>query len=324
MKSVVCTKYGPPEVLELQELDEPVCKNNEVLIKIYATTVTAGDCELRRFEMSALLWIPAKLGFGMRGPRNKILGQELAGEIESVGKDVKILKQGEQVFARTGFNMGAYSEYICMPEDGIIAPKPKNLSYGEAATVPLGGIEALHFLKKANIKRGQKVLINGASGSIGTIAVQIAKCYGAEVTGVCSTKNMDMVLSIGADHVIDYTKEDFTKNNELYDVIFDIPGKSPFKSSIKALKPRGYYLLSNPGISDMLGRMFSKKGRKVITGAATGNVNDLMFLKELVETGKIRPVIDRSYTLDEMVDAHRYVENGHKKGNVVINVRNPE
>lgn len=322
MRAVVCTRYGPPEVLELQELEKPVPQNNEVLIRIHASTVTAGDCELRRFEMPALLWIPARLGFGLHGPRNNILGQELAGEIESVGKDVKILKPGEQVFAYTGFGLGAYSEYICLPEDGVLAPKPENMSYEEAATFPLGGIEALHYLKKANIKRGQKVLINGASGSIGTIAVQISKCYGAEVTGVCSTKNMDMVLSIGADHVIDYTKEDFTKNNEKYDVIFDVAGKTYFKSSISSLNPKGCYLLANPGLSNMVRRIISrKKGRKVITGTSKGTANDLMFIKELTETGKLHPVIDRCYNLDELVDAHRYVENGHKTGNVVVTVR---
>jgi NADPH:quinone reductase-like Zn-dependent oxidoreductase len=273
--------------------------------------------------MPTWLWIPARIGFGLRGPRNKILGQELAGEIEEIGKDVKKFRKGDQIFARTGFSLGAYAEYICLSEKGALAKKPANMAYEEAATVPLGGIEALHFLKKANIQNGQKVLINGASGSIGTIGVQLAKYYGAEVTGVCSTKNMDMVRSIGADHVIDYTQEDFTKNGEIYDVIFDIVGKSSYSSSLKSLNEDGRYLLANPGLTQMIrGRLTSlRSSKKVITGSATGKPEELIFLKELIEVGKINSVIDKRYSLVNIVEAHKYVEKGHKMGNVVINVK---
>ena len=322
MKAIVCKKYGPPDVLRIEEVEKPTPKDNEVLVRIHAATVTAGDCETRRFDMPAWLWLLARIGFGFRGPRNKILGQELAGEIESVGQDVKQFKKGDQIFARTGFSLGAYAEYICLPEKGVMAKKPTNMSYEEAATIPLGGIEALHFLKQADIQSGQKVLINGASGSIGTLAVQLAKFYGAEVTGVCSTSNLEMARFIGADHVIDYTREDFTKNGKTYHVIFDVVGKSPYSSSLKSLKENGYYLLANPGLSQMIrGRWTGvTSSKKVITGAATGNSEDLIFLKELIESGKIKAVIDRYYPLEQTAEAHRYVEKEHKKGNVVITV----
>ncbi len=322
MKAVICTKYGPPDVLQLAEVEKPIPKDNEVLIRIYAATVTTGDVEIRKFKMPAWLWLPARIGFGFRGPRKKILGQELAGEIESVGKDVKFFRKGNQVFARTGFNLGAYAEYICLPEDGVIAIKPVNMTYEEAATIPMGGIEALHFLRQANIQSGQKVLINGASGSIGTVAVQLAKYFGAEVTGVCSTRNLDMVRSIGADNAIDYTEEDFTQSGETYDVIFDVVGKSPFSHSLNSLKENGSYLLANPGLSEIIrGRLTSmRSSKKVITGAASGKNEDLIFLKELIEAEKLKSVIDRCYPLEKTAEAHRYVERGHKKGNVIINV----
>jgi NADPH:quinone reductase-like Zn-dependent oxidoreductase len=322
MKAILCTKYGPPEVLELREVEKPTPKDNEVLIRIYAATVTAGDCEIRRFDMPGWLWILARIGFGLRGPRKKILGQELAGKIESVGKDVKQFRKGDQVFAHTGFSLGAYAEYKSLPEDGVLAIKPANMTYEEAATVPLGGLEALHYLKKGNIQSGHKVLINGASGSIGTLAVQLAKYFGAEVTGVCSTSNLDMVRSIGADHVIDYTREDFTKSGETYHVIFDVVGKSPYSSSLKSLGKNGHYLIANPGLSQMVrGRWTSlRSSKKVIAGNASEKTEDLIFLKELLEAGKIKPVIDRTYPLEQTADAHRYVDKGHKKGNVVITV----
>jgi NADPH:quinone reductase-like Zn-dependent oxidoreductase len=271
--------------------------------------------------MPIWLWLPARLGFGFKGPRKKILGQELAGEIEETGKDVKLFKRGDQVFARTGFDLGAYAEYTCLPEEGMLAKKPANITYEEAAAAPLGGLTALYFLKKGNIRNGEKVLINGASGSIGTVAVQIAKYFGAEVTGVCSTRNLDMVRSIGADQVIDYTKEDFTKSGETYDVIFDVIGKSPYSSSLRSLKKNGRYLLANPGLSQMVrGRWTSRRSSKKVIMGASEKIEDLIFLKELIEAGKIKPVIDRTYTLEQIVDAHRYVEKGHKKGNVVITV----
>ena len=267
-----------------------------------------------------------RLYMGLRKPtRITILGQEFAGEIESVGKDVTRFKQGDQVFGATGFGMGAYAEYICLPEEpeameGVLAKKPANMTYEEAAAVPIGGLEALHFLRKANIQSGQKVLIIGAGGSIGTFAVQLAKSFGAEVTGVDSTGKLDMLRSIGADHVIDYTQEDFTKNGQTYDVIFDVMGKSSFSGSIRSLKQNGRYLLANPGLSQMVrGRWTSmRSSKKVIIGAASHKTEDLIFLKELIEAGKIKPVIDRRYPLEQIAEAHRYVETGQKKGNVVI------
>ena len=322
MKAVLCTKYGPPDVLELKEVEKPTPKANEVLVKVFATTVTTGDCEIRRFQMPIWLWLPARIGFGLRGPRKKILGQELAGEIESVGKDVKLYKKGDQVFARTGFGLGAYAEYTSLSEEGLLAIKPANMTYEEAAAVPMGGLEALHYLQKGNIQRGHKVLINGASGSIGTIAVQIAKYFGAEVTGVCSTRNLDMVNSIGAGQVIDYTQEDFTQSGETYDIIFDVIGESSFSRSLKTLKKNGRYLLANPGLSQIIrGRLASiRSGKIVVAGGASEKIEDLVFLKDLIEAGKIKSVIDRSYTLEQIVEAHRYVDRGHKKGNVVISV----
>jgi len=297
MRAVICTKYGPPDVLHMVDVEKPTPNDNEVLIKIYAATVTTGDVEIRKFKMPAWLWLFARIGFGIRGPRKKVLGQELAGEVESVGNDVKRFKEGDQVFARTDFSLGAYSEYKCLPEEGVIALKPSNMTYEEAVTIPMGGIEALRFLRLGNIHSGQKVLINGASGSIGTLAVQLTRYYGAEVTAVCSTKNLDIVHSIGADHVIDYTKEDFTKNDEKYDVIFDVIGKSPFSRSLNSLKEKGSYIIANPGLSQMFRGRFMRNSKKVITGTAFGKMEDLLFLKGLIEAGKIKSVIDRTYTL---------------------------
>jgi len=320
MKAIECIKYGSPDVLQLKEVEKPIPKDNEVLIRIYATTVRAGDCELRRFKFPIWMSLLARMGFGFRGPRKKILGMELAGEIEAVGKDVNLFRKGDQVFAVTGFGLGAYAEYKCLPEDGVLAIKPVNMTYEEAAPVPSGGLEALHFVRKGNIQSGQKVLIIGAGGTIGTFAVQIAKNFGAEVIGVDSTGKLDMLRSIGADHVIDYTKEDFTKSGETYDVIFDTVGKSSFSGSINSLNQNGRYLLANPGLSEMArGRWLSMtSSKKVIFGTASMKPEDLIFLKELIEAGKLKPVIDRTYPLEQIVEAHRYVEKGHKKGNVVI------
>src|SRR5712692_2078135 len=249
MKAIVCTRYGPPEVLQLKEMEKPALKDNEVLVRVYAATVTMGDCELRRFKMPIWLWLLARIGFGFRGPRRGILGQELAGEIESVGNAVKLFKKGDQVFAFTGLRLGAYAAYNCLPEKGLMAIKPANMTFEEAATVPVGGLHALHLLRKGNIQSRQKVLINGAGGTVGTLAVQLAKSFGAEVTGVDSTRKLDMLRSIGADKVIDYTQEDFTKNGESYDVIFDVVGKSSFSGCIWSLKEKGVYLLGNPTLS---------------------------------------------------------------------------
>ena len=247
MKAIVCTKYGPPEVLQLKELEKPTPKDNEVLIRVHAATVTAGDCELRSLKLPLLWQLVARIGFGFRGPRKKILGQELAGEIESVGKDVRLFKEGDEVFAFTGLRLGAWAEYNCLPENGWMATKPANMTYEEAATVPVGGLHALHFLRKTNVQSGQKVLVIGAGGSIGTIAVRIAKYFGAEVTGVDSIGKLDMLRSIGADKVIDYSKVDFTKSGETYDVIFDVVGKSSFSGCIRSLRKKDSIFWATPG-----------------------------------------------------------------------------
>ena len=271
--------------------------------------------------------LPMRMYVGLRKPKRiTILGQELAGEIEAIGKDVKRFKVGDQVFGTTGLGFGAYAEYICLPETpamGVLATKPANMTYEDAAAVPTGGLEALHFIRKGNIQRGEKVLILGAGGSIGTFAVQLARYFGAEVTGVDSTSKLEMLGSIGADHVIDYTQEDFTRNGETYDVILDVPGKSSFSGSIRSLKQKGRYLLANPGLLHTLQGPWTsiRSGKKVIFGAASQKTEDLIFLRDLIEAGQIKAVIDRHYSLEQMAEAHRYVETGHKKGNVVINVR---
>jgi NADPH:quinone reductase-like Zn-dependent oxidoreductase len=328
VKAILWTKYGPPEGLQLAEVEKPAPKDNEVLIRIQATSVTAGDCEMRSLKLPLFLSLPMRMYVGLRKPtRIQIIGQELAGEIETVGRDVSLFKAGDQVFGATGFGYGTYCEYICLPEssdgtEGTLAIKPANMSYEEAAAVPVGGLEALHFLRKGNIREGEKVLINGAGGSIGTIGIQLARFYGAEVTAVDSAEKLDMLRSIGAEHVIDYRREDFTRSGMTYDVIFDVIGKSPFSRSIRSLKPNGRYLLANPKLSQMVRgpRISSRSGKKVIAGAAGRKAEDLIFLKELIEAGKIKVVIDRRYPLEEIAEAHRYVETGRKKGNVIITV----
>ena len=322
MKAIVYTKYGPPDVLQLKEVEKPTPKYNEVLIRIYATTATAGDCENRRLEVPILIWLPIRIYMGVRKPKRQILGLELAGEIEAVGKDVTRFKKGDQVFAATDMSFGAYAEYICLPDTYAMAIKPANMTYEEAATVPTGGLLALHFLRKGNIQSGEKVLINGAAGSMGTFAVQLAKYFGAEVTGVDSTGKLDMLRTIGADHVIDYTQEDFTKNGETYDVIFDVIGKSSFSCSVRSLKQNGRYLLGIPDLSKMVRGLWTSKtsSKRVIAGLVSYRTEHLFLLKELIEAGKIKSVIDRSYPLEQTAEAHRYVETGHKMGNVVITV----
>lgn len=328
MKAVVYEKYGSPDVLKLREVAKPTPKDNEILIKVYATTVTVADFRSRSFTVPPAFWLPARITLGLRKPKKPILGVELAGEVESVGKDVKRFKKSDQVFAATLISYGAYAEYKCLPEDAAIAIKPSNLTYEEAAALPIGARTALHFLRKANTLAsapGQKVLVYGASGSVGTYAVQLARVFGAEVTGVCSTTNVELVKSLGADRVIDYTTEDFSKYSETYDVIFEAVDKSSFSACRKALKKDGIYLNVTapiPGIQMLWTKMTTEK--KLFLGEnPPEKAEDLIFLKELVEAGQLKPVIDRCYPLEQIVEAHRYVDKGHKKGNVVIAVAHP-
>jgi NADPH:quinone reductase-like Zn-dependent oxidoreductase len=327
MKAVVWTAYGPPDVLQLQEIKTPTPKDNEVRIRIRATTVTAGDCEQRSLNLPFWLMLPMRAYVGFFRPKRiTILGMELAGEIDAVGNAVTRFQVGDHVFAATGFaDMGTYAEYICLPEspdDGALALKPTDMTFEEAAPVPVGGLEALHFLRQANIQRGQKVLVNGAGGTIGTFTVQLATYFGAEVTGVDSTGKLDMLRSIGVDQVIDYTQKDFTVSDETYDVIFDVVVKSSFSKCVKSLKSHGYYLIANPGLTQMIRALWTSRtsNKKVLFGAASGTTEDLLVLKKLLESGKIRTVIDRTYPLEQVREAHRYVETGRKIGHVVLTI----
>ena len=324
MKAILHTKYGPPDELQLKEVEKPVPKEDEVLIKIHATTVTTTDCNIRNSTfVPTLFLLPSRMQLGFNKPKINILGVELAGDIEAAGVDVKRFKKGDQVFGTPGPPLGAHAEYICMPENGVLTTKPANMTYEEAASIPLAANTALYFIRdQGNIQAGQKVLINGASGGIGTFAVQLAKYYGAEVTGVCSTTNVEMVKSLGADMVIDYTKEDLTKSNERYDVIFDVVGKISFSRCKNSLKKKGIYLTTLPTMAIILQTIWTSMigGKKVKFGDAVPKVENIIFLKELIEAGIIKPVIDRIYPLEQTAEAFRYVEKGHKKGNVVITV----
>jgi len=332
MKAIVYEKYGSPDVLELKEVEKPVPKDKEILIKNHATMVNYGDIvarnfkniPLRQFHMPLPLIFPMKIFFGIRKPRIKILGSVFAGEIEAVGKDVKRFKEGDQVYGYLGQNMGAYAQYLCMPEKGAVAIKPANTTYGEAVVHPYGAIMAGSLLKKGKIQKGQKVLINGASGGIGSAAVQLAKSlYGAEVTGVCGTPRLEFVKSLGADKVIDYAQEDFTTLGETYALVFDILGKSSFSKVKNCLKPKGRYLLASFKMRKVLQMLRTKftGGKRVICALAMdGGPEDLAFFKELIEAGKIKSVIDKCFPLEQAPEAHRYVEEGHHKGNVVITV----
>jgi NADPH:quinone reductase-like Zn-dependent oxidoreductase len=319
MKAIVCTKYGPPDVLQLKEVEKPTPKEDEVLIRIYATTVTSGDARMRSFTWAPWFWLPGRIIYGLTKPRRTIPGNELAGEIEAVGKYVTRFRIGQQVFGiiwKTSFGL-ANAEYICLPEK-CLATKPTNMTFVEAAAVPIGGLTALVLLRKGKIKSGQKVLILGASGSVGTFAVQLARHFGAEVTGVCSTTNIEMVKSLGAHKVIDYTKDDFTKNGQTYDIIFDAVMKTSFSKCKSSLIPRGVFITVDYPLLQALWTSIAGK-RKVVFGIAN-RIEDLVFLQELIEAGKLKSVIDRSYPLEQTAEAHRYVDKGHKKGNVVITV----
>lgn len=324
MKAVICTKYGAPEVLQFREVEKPVPKDNEVLIKIHATTVTVADYRIRSFTVPPSFWLPARIALGITKPRKPILGVELAGEIESVGKDVTLFRKGDPVFAATLKDFGAYAEYKCLPENGAICLKPSGLTFEEAAAIPIGARTALHFLKKGDIQRGQKILIYGASGSVGTYAVQLARHFGAEVTGVSSRLNLELVKAQGADKVIAYDDEDFLKKLELYDIIFMAVDKWPFQACKKFLKNGGTYMnitepLKSPSM--LWSSITSKKKIRIIVGEDPAeNAEGMRQLKELAETGTIKPVMDRSYPLEKIVEAHHYVGQGHKKGNVAITV----
>lgn len=308
MKAIICTRYGEPEVLQLKEVEKPIPKDNEILVKIYAANVTISDCIVRSGKVKLLLWLPMRIFVGFKKPRNSILGFELSGKVEATGNSVKKFKQGDNVIAYTGRKFGAYAEYICLPENGkyipsdsVIIEKPDNINWEEATTIPTRSTLALHFLEKANIKEGKKVLIFGASGGVGTYAIQIAKNFGAHVTGVCSASNIDLARSLGADRVIDYTKDDFTKEDELYDIIFDAVGKK-HSSKIQYKK------------------VLTKNGQfiSVDDGNPKIHIDKLIEIKKLIEIGKLRAIIDKTYSLYQIKEANEYVEKGHKKGNVVI------
>lgn len=317
MKAAVYMKYGSPEVLQIKEVIKPTSKENEVLLHIKATAVNSGDVRLRKADPFAVRFV-----FGLLKPKINILGSVYSGEVESVGSKVKRFKIGDKVFGHTNMSFGAYAEYICLPENGSLALKPANISHNEAAAIPFGGVTALHFIKKAMIKANQKVLVVGASGAVGSAVVQLAKLYGAVVTGVCSTANIDLVKSIGADKVIDYTKEDFTQNGEIYDLIFDTVNTISVAHTLTSLTKNGKMILSAAGMQEMLQGLWISmtSNRKLMTGVISHKATDIVFLKELIEAGKFKPVIDRSYPLEQIAEAHAYVEKGHKKGNVIINI----
>ncbi|WP_088066435.1 NAD(P)-dependent alcohol dehydrogenase [Gottfriedia luciferensis] len=324
MKAIICTKYGPPEVLQLKEVEKPTINDDEVLIKIYSATVTAGDVKIRSSDFPFMYWLPSRLIFGLTKPRNKIPGSEFAGEIVSIGKNVKKFSKGDQVFGFSGMGFGSNAEYISLPEEGIILKKPINMSFEQAAAVPVGAITALHFLRKGIIQNGQKVLIYGASGSVGTYAVQLAKYFSTEVTAVCSTSNIELVKALGANKVIDYTKNDIAQCNETYDIIFDTVGKSSFLDCKRLLNKDGVYLLGAVWKLSVYARAFLNNmtsNKKIIYGVANVSREDLTYLKALIEAEKLKAVIDRQYPIDQISEAHRYVEKGHKKGNVVINIK---
>ena len=323
MKAIVYTKYGSPDVLQVKEVEKPTPKDDEVLIKVRAAEVTKADCEMRSFNFQVKwFWLPLRVSMGLIKPKKQVLGGYFAGEVESVGKDVSKFKKRDQVFGTTKLRLGAYGEYVCLPASYTLVPKPHNVSFEEAAAVPLGGLNALHFLRKANIQKGEKVLVNGAGGSIGTFGVQIAKAMGAEVTAVDSTIKEEMLRRIGADHFFDYTKEDFTKSGQTYDVIFNMVAKSSYSKCLNALKPQGRYLMANPRISDMLRSVMTSKftDKTAIFVFAGEKEEELLVLKEMIEEGKIKSIVDKIYSFEQAAEAHRRVEAEQRLGTVVISM----
>ncbi len=325
MKAVVCTRYGPPEVLQFSDVATPVPKENEILVKVFATTVTVADFRCRSFTVPPSFWIPARLALGLTKPKFGILGAEVAGNVETVGKNVRRFKKGDPIFASTGHRFGGYAEFLCLDPEGkdiVVAPKPVNVTYEQAAAVPLGGQTALYFIREAHIQPGQSVLINGASGSVGTFAIQLAKHFGAVVTGVCGPTNLELVRSLGADHVIDYTREDFTKNGRRYDAVFDAVGKASVDDCVRSLTDDGTLLhaVATPDVVLFAQWATFRSRKKFVGGGPLSKLEDLVLLKELIEVDRLSPVIDRVYPMEQIIDAHRYVDKGHKKGNVVITV----
>lgn len=323
MKAIVYTKYGAPDVLQIKEIEKPEPGDNEVLIKVHAAEATKADCELRSFNFAVKwFWLPLRVAMGVLKPKKQVLGGYFAGEVETVGKDVSKFEKGDQVFGTTGLLFGAYGEYVCLPDSYTIVPKPHNMSFEEAAAVPLGGLNALHFMKRANIRNGEKVLINGAGGSIGTFAVQIAKAMGAEVTAVDSTIKEEMLLHIGADHFIDYTQEDFTKGGQTYDVILNMVARSSYSNCVNSLRPRGRYLMGNPRISDMLRSVVTSRftNKTAIFAFAGEKEEELLELREMIEAGKIKSTVDKIYPPEQAAEAHRRVETEQRLGIVVISM----
>lgn len=320
MKAIVYDRYGSPEVLHIQEIEKPTPKNNEVLIRVYATTVTKYDYWMRSCTAPPGFGFLMRIATGIKKPKQPILGTELSGQIEGVGKDVTLFKKGDQVFGFTGMSMGAYAEYICLKENDALAIKPVNMTYDQAAAIPQGALTALYFLRKGNIRRGQKILVFGASGGVGLFAIQLAKHFGTEVTGVCSTAKLEIVKAMGADKVIDYTKEDFTQRGEAYDIIFDTVGRSPFSGSVRSLTKEGFYVFTTYALSRLIRIVWQNltSSKKAVSGLTEKNPEDLIFIRELIEAEKLKVVIDKRYPMEKASEAHRYVESGQMKGHVVI------
>lgn len=322
MKAVIWTKYGEPNSLVLGEIEKPSPKNNEILIKIKATTVTLGDCEVRSLDLPLAFKLPIRLFLGVRKPRGFTLGQEFSGIVEQIGKDVTRFKAGDEIFGQTGIGMGAYSQFMTQPEKGIMAKKPSNISFEEAACVPLGGLESRHFIKQVDLKSSSDILVIGAGGSIGTMGIQLAKLTGAKITGVDTGGKFEVMKEAGADHLVDYTKEDYLNSGKAYDAILDVVGKTPLKKGMAVLKNKGVYMHANPKISHMIFRKYlnGPGGKRILVKINEQSQQDLDYLVTLLEKGKIKPIIDRILPLDKIVEAHEYVEAGLKKGNIVITV----